>query len=328
MVDNSRSSESGLVERARLVVEALERDDVEAVAAARSARLADWDPGPWMREVWAVRMQATAGSGRRLVAGWKVHDRLVRFQVEGDRGQAFVTVLLDADGLFGLNVAAELRDGTFGICIGCAKGQHDELRAFWERLVDAPLSFGDGFGRAPRWPDPAYPQQLHLDVVVPDLEAAEADVLAHGATKLRDSGEFRVYADPAGHPFCLYPGRDRELVRVVFDCPDPSVLADFWAGMLEMPERVEESADRVVISRSDGRLPMIALQRVEGYQAPRWPDPEYPSQLHLDVFFDDREERERLALRLGAVKLPPEGGSCPVYVDPAGHPFCLCMAGE
>jgi hypothetical protein len=77
------------------------------------------------------------------------------------------------------------------------------VRAFWERLVDAPLSFGDGFGRAPRWPDPAYPQQLHLDVAVPDLEAAEVDVLAHGGTKLRDSGKFRVYADPAGHPFCL-----------------------------------------------------------------------------------------------------------------------------
>ncbi|MBB5834408.1 VOC family protein [Kribbella italica] len=324
MVDNS----ADLVERARLVVEALERDDVEGVAAARSSRLAGWEPGPWMRDVWAARLQAAAGSGRRLVAGWKVHDEMARFRLEGDGGEAFVTVLLDAEGLVGLDVAAELRDWRFGICIGCSGEQQDELRAFWERLVEAPLSFGDGFGAAPRWPDPAYPQQLHLDVAVPDLEAAEADVLAAGATKLRDSGDFRVYADPAGHPFCLYPGEARELARVVIDCPDPLVLADFWSGLLGMPERVEETADRIVIARPDRRPPMIALQRVEDYQPPRWPDPEFPAQLHLDVFFDDREERERLALRLGAVKVPPQGGSCPVYADPAGHPFCLCMTGE
>jgi hypothetical protein len=324
MADNSAE----LVERARRVVEALERDDVAAVAAARSSRLAGWEPGPWMRDVWAARMQAAAGSDRRLGAGWKVHDEMVRFQVEGDGGEAFAAVLLDAEGFFGLDVAAELRDWRFGISIGCSGEQRDELRAFWERLVSAPLSFGDGFGAAPRWPDPAYPQQLHLDVSVADLDLAEADVLACGATKLRDSGGFRVYADPAGHPFCLYPGEVRELVRVVIDCPDPVVLADFWSGLLGMPERVEETADRIVIARSDGRLPMIALQRVEDYRAPRWPDPSYPSQLHLDVFSDDRAEREQLALRLGASKVPPQGGSCPVYADPAGHPFCLCMTGE
>jgi catechol-2,3-dioxygenase len=58
----------------------------------------------------------------------------------------------------------------------------------------------------PQWPDPAHPQQFHLDVEVPDgdLDAAEAKVTAIGATKLPGGGDtFRVYADPAGHPFCL-----------------------------------------------------------------------------------------------------------------------------
>jgi len=57
----------------------------------------------------------------------------------------------------------------------------------------------------PRWPDPAHPQQLHLDVKVPQIDAAEEAVLKLGATKLAEPGEgnFRVYADPAGHPFCL-----------------------------------------------------------------------------------------------------------------------------
>jgi catechol 2,3-dioxygenase-like lactoylglutathione lyase family enzyme len=52
----------------------------------------------------------------------------------------------------------------------------------------------------PTWPDPAVPQQLHLDVMVEDVAAAGPRVLALGAVKL--DGE-DVYADPAGHPFCL-----------------------------------------------------------------------------------------------------------------------------
>ncbi|BDZ49771.1 glyoxalase [Frondihabitans sucicola] len=59
----------------------------------------------------------------------------------------------------------------------------------------------------PTWPDNAVPQQLHLDLDVPDLDAAERDVLAAGARATglpAESGsDFRVYLDPAGHPFCL-----------------------------------------------------------------------------------------------------------------------------
>jgi catechol 2,3-dioxygenase-like lactoylglutathione lyase family enzyme len=60
--------------------------------------------------------------------------------------------------------------------------------------------------RPPDWPDPARPQQLHFDVMVDDVAAAEPQVLALGARRLGggDSG-LRVYADPAGHPFCLIP---------------------------------------------------------------------------------------------------------------------------
>ena len=56
----------------------------------------------------------------------------------------------------------------------------------------------------PRWPDPARPQQAHLDIMVGDLDAGEAQVLALGASRLDGGGpRFRVFADPAGHPFCL-----------------------------------------------------------------------------------------------------------------------------
>jgi catechol 2,3-dioxygenase-like lactoylglutathione lyase family enzyme len=56
----------------------------------------------------------------------------------------------------------------------------------------------------PDWPDPARPQQVHLDLIVDDVAAAEARALELGARRLPGEGDdFRVYADPAGHPFCL-----------------------------------------------------------------------------------------------------------------------------
>ncbi|NYI04245.1 VOC family protein [Allostreptomyces psammosilenae] len=69
--------------------------------------------------------------------------------------------------------------------------------------------------RPPLWPDPEHPQQFHLDVSVDDVDAAHERVLALGATFLQDRvGEdgygWRVYADPAGHPFCLCRDRSQE----------------------------------------------------------------------------------------------------------------------
>ena len=52
----------------------------------------------------------------------------------------------------------------------------------------------------PSWPEPDVLQQMHVDVMVDDLEAADAAVVALGARPL---GGDHVYADPAGHPFCL-----------------------------------------------------------------------------------------------------------------------------
>ncbi|MER5442763.1 VOC family protein [Streptomyces sp. NPDC002790] len=59
---------------------------------------------------------------------------------------------------------------------------------------------------APAWPAPDASQQFHLDLTAEDLDAAEKEVLALGATVLDAadrSRSWRVYADPAGHPFCL-----------------------------------------------------------------------------------------------------------------------------
>jgi len=59
--------------------------------------------------------------------------------------------------------------------------------------------------QAPSWPDPASSMQYHIDFVIDDIDVAEPAALALGATKFADQpgDNFRVYADPVGHPFCL-----------------------------------------------------------------------------------------------------------------------------
>ena len=59
--------------------------------------------------------------------------------------------------------------------------------------------------RAPVWPGQDVPQQMHVDVIVEDLDAAESHVIELGATKHehQPGTSFRVFLDPAGHPFCL-----------------------------------------------------------------------------------------------------------------------------
>ena len=61
----------------------------------------------------------------------------------------------------------------------------------------------------PEWPDGPVEQQVHLDLWVEDFPEAHEQVTALGATVLKPASgatsgdDFQVYADPAGHPFCL-----------------------------------------------------------------------------------------------------------------------------
>jgi len=62
------------------------------------------------------------------------------------------------------------------------------------------------------WPEGPIPQQLHLDLTVPtreELDAQHERALTLGARLLSDRSDdpqepLRVYADPAGHPFCIF----------------------------------------------------------------------------------------------------------------------------
>lgn len=112
---------------------------------------------------------------------------------------------------------------------------------------------------------------------------------------------------------------------VVLDCPDARALADFYRGLLGGEITVD--LDDWVVLVVDGWR--IAFQQVDEFAPPTWPVGERPQQFHLDVTIDDVDAAEPRVLALGATKhaVQPgeaEGGTFRVYLDPAGHPFCLC----
>jgi predicted enzyme related to lactoylglutathione lyase len=103
----------------------------------------------------------------------------------------------------------------------------DTESRFWAGLLDGIVDAEDdwhslivdgkwimGFQLAPNhvppeWPGGTQQQQMHLDLWVDDLEAAHQKAISLGARLLQPAQDpnaregFQVYADPAGHPFCL-----------------------------------------------------------------------------------------------------------------------------
>jgi hypothetical protein len=210
------------------------------------------------------------------------------------------------------------------------------VREDWLKIAKDPSSAlqfaldGDGWSdeRPPRWGDPEHPQQLHLDFLAPDVDDAAALIVGMGGRLLADLGEWRIYADPAGHPFCLDPappgagGDGVVITRLVFDCFSPRSLAAFYEGLLGVQERPEDTPERVEVALGDERFPNFLFQHAQ-FVAPRWPDPAYPAQMHVDFgFADGASAAQERAERLGAIRLPKLADT-EIYADPAGHPFCI-----
>jgi catechol-2,3-dioxygenase len=175
----------------------------------------------------------------------------------------------------------------------------------------------------PRWPDPAHPQQAHLDLRVPDIDAAAGRAVDLGATLLRRNETWHTLADPAGHPFDLCLNADdpeTTLMGVMLDCPDAKALSGFYSELLGKPVTYE--AGGMAMIGQDGEHPVL-FQQIESYTPPRWPDPAHPQQVHLDVLVEDVQTAEQAALAIGATRLPGEGVNWRVYADPASKPFCL-----
>lgn len=83
----------------------------------------------------------------------------------------------------------------------------------WHSVLDADGQWCIGIQLAPNHTPPDWPhgnaQQIHLDLHVDDPESAHTEVIALGARLLQAADDVtaakghQVYADPAGHPFCI-----------------------------------------------------------------------------------------------------------------------------
>ena len=336
------------------IVDAFERGDVETAWELHAA--ADVRFKASMIKGWWPALDGWIGPSRRVTQTIHVTDDppTARAVLTGESGDAAVTMLFDEAGkVTHLGVADwPLILGIGNLQIDCPEGTVPKVATLYAELLGIPfpsqhepnwivlakdrwtkpaLPFA---GQAPEWRaaswgDPDRPQQVHLEVFCRDVAEATQIVQRNGATRVDED----VWTDHAGHAIRLEVGESVDapavIGRIVLDCDDPGALAHFYEELLGM-RRVDDAAERVVIGYDEGRAPMLAFERVSRHVPPRWPDPAYPQQMHMDLKFEDSNAARRIAERLGATRLPqPVPWSHPdVYADPSGHPFCLCFPGQ
>jgi catechol 2,3-dioxygenase-like lactoylglutathione lyase family enzyme len=113
------------------------------------------------------------------------------------------------------------------------------------------------------------------------------------------------------------------LCAITLDCADLLALAAFYAQTTGLSDVDGSDDDFAGLRGPDGLF--FGFQRVEDYQAPKWPGQQEPQQAHLDFEVDDLDLAEVALLRLGARKPAeqPDSDTLRVLTDPAGHRFCL-----
>ena len=114
------------------------------------------------------------------------------------------------------------------------------------------------------------------------------------------------------------------LESFILDCPDPQALARFYSQLIGA-EIVGYDTDWAEIVPPGATRPLIAFQQVDEYNPPQWPSQTVPQQMHIDVKVDDFDAAEEAVLALGATKAGSDHTGFRVYLDPAGHPFCLVI---
>lgn len=115
-------------------------------------------------------------------------------------------------------------------------------------------------------------------------------------------------------------------LAVNIDCPNAEELARFYHELTGLPLKDWGGGYFSVGAESGTGL---YFQQVDGFQAPSWPSQERGQQMHLDFSVEDLDAAVARAERLGATRAEDQPGETwRVMLDPAGHPFCLCISGE
>lgn len=133
-------------------------------------------------------------------------------------------------------------------------------------------------------------------------------------------------SDPTTEAGSAASGPSRPTISVqmvVLDTDDPPRMAEFYTALLGW--QVEEADDDWITIGGDSGA-RIAFQLALNHKPPTWPDNAVPQQLHLDLEVDDLDQAAAYAESIGARRVAG-GDHAPdfiVFLDPSGHPFCLC----
>jgi len=118
------------------------------------------------------------------------------------------------------------------------------------------------------------------------------------------------------------------LTAAVLDAPDPRVLGAFYSRLLGWPIGRDEP-DWVTVRPPDGGAG-LSIQLESAYVRPTWPACPGDQQMmfHLDIEVEDLDAAGAHAIDAGAVLAESQPqDDVRVYLDPAGHPFCLWVSG-
>ena len=123
-------------------------------------------------------------------------------------------------------------------------------------------------------------------------------------------------------------------VRVTLDCDDAEALAGFYARILGWEVTARDGSGWVQLRDPSGGVG-LNVQAEEWYERPHWPEvPGAPTKMmHLELMVDDLEAAVALVVAAGGAEASPQPHDrdphrIRVMLDPAGHPFCLFVAGE
>ncbi|HEY6478776.1 MAG TPA: VOC family protein [Streptosporangiaceae bacterium] len=110
------------------------------------------------------------------------------------------------------------------------------------------------------------------------------------------------------------------------EAPDPPALARFYSELLGWPVGHEEPGTAILAA--PGGSTFVVFQQAAGYTPPAWPpaDGQQRPMMHFDFQVGDLESAVAEAVELGAsvAEFQPQD-NVRVLLDPAGHPFCLCL---
>ena len=131
------------------------------------------------------------------------------------------------------------------------------------------------------------------------------------------------------------------LLQTALDATDVRALAEFYRQLLGLEYRAGDAppsdgsaddADWLVLVHPDGSR-ALAFQLVDHLVPTTWPDPDVPTQLHLDMTVPDRQSLETVRGRLHELggrllldRTDDEEEPLYVFADLAGHPFCVFVA--